>query len=236
MWPTDAETLIAEQERLAAASPQPVGIDGDRSLITGVWVCFPRGISDSPDGAEHAWCAAHSTRAGTAVERRASEGTVDAPYVAGLIALRLGPLLDRLVRSLTERPDVLLVDATARDHPRRAGLAWQLGAVLNIPTIGVTHRPLVAGGDWPDEERGAMSPIRIDATTVGCWLRTQRGVRPLVVHPGWQVDLDTAVAVVMAVSRRRTPEPLRQARQLARSARARERPSMPTDTDRMAAG
>jgi deoxyribonuclease V len=30
--------------------------------------------------------------------------------------------------------DALLVDATGRDHPRRAGLALHLGAMLDLPT------------------------------------------------------------------------------------------------------
>ncbi|MDQ1481941.1 MAG: deoxyribonuclease, partial [Actinomycetota bacterium] len=101
-----------------------------------------------------------------------------------------------------------------------AGLALHLGAELNVPTIGVTHRPLVAFGDWPGDQQGAMSPLRIGDAVVGCWLRTQPGVRPLAVHPGWRIDLAATVEVVMSVTRRhRTPEPLRQARQLARRAR-----------------
>jgi len=41
------------------------------------------------------------------------------------------------------------------------------------------------------------------------------------VHPGWRVDLATAVEVVASTTRQsRTPEPLRQARHLARSARS----------------
>jgi deoxyribonuclease V len=54
---------------------------------------------------------------------------------------------------------------------------------------------------------------------VACWLRTRAGTRPLVVHPGWGVDLATAVEVVAGVSSRRTPEPLRLARHAARLAR-----------------
>jgi deoxyribonuclease V len=43
----------------------------------------------------------------------------------------------------------------------------------------------------------------------------------VVVHPGWRTDLDTAVAVVLAATRRaRAPEPLRRARRAAREARA----------------
>jgi deoxyribonuclease V len=65
-----------------------------------------------------------------------------------------------------------------------------------------------------------MSPLRIGESVVGCWLRTQPGVRPLAVHPGWRIDLAAAVEVVTSLTgRQRTPEPLRRARQLARRAR-----------------
>ena len=147
-------------------------------------------------------------------------GTVGAPYVPGLLALRLGRQMEDVVRALSSRPDVLLLDATAADHPRQAGLALHLGAELDVATIGVTHRPLVASGEWPGDQRGAMSPLRIGESVVGCWLRTQPGVRPLAVHPGWRIDLATAVDVVTSLTgRQRTPEPLRRARQLARRAR-----------------
>jgi len=128
--------------------------------------------------------------------------------------------MEQAMRGLATRPDVLLLDATGRDHPRRAGLALHLGAQLGMPTVGITHRPLLAEGEWPSDRRGATSPLRIGDTVVGCWMRTQPGVRPLVVHPGWQVDLATAVEVVASASaQRRTPETLRRARQAARRAR-----------------
>ena len=132
-----------------------------------------------------------------------------------------GPLLEAAVRALGTRPAVLLVDATGRDHPRRAGLATSLGAVLDIPTVGVTHRPLLATGDWPEARRGASAPLRIGDESVGCWLRVRPGARPLAVHPAWRTDLDTAVAVVLGATERvRTPQPLRRARTAARRARA----------------
>jgi deoxyribonuclease V len=94
-------------------------------------------------------------------------------------------------------------------------------AVLDLPTVGVTHRPLLAAGAWPANRRGAVAPLRIGEETVGCWLRVRAGVRPLAVHPAWRTDLDTAIAVVLgATARVRTPEPLRRARTAARRARA----------------
>ena len=124
-------------------------------------------------------------------------------------------------RGLAVAPDVLLVDATGRDHPRRAGLALHLGAVLDLPTVGVTHRALLAGGPWPDDVRGASSPLLLDNEPVGAWLRTRSGTRPVAVHAGWRTTVEVAVEVVLAaLGRHRTPEPLRHARHLARVARS----------------
>ena len=111
------------------------------------------------------------------------DGRAGGPYEPGLLALREGPTLEAAVRPLSLPPDVLLVDATGRDHPRGAGMALHLGAVLGLPTIGVTHRPLLAGGDWPDDRRGATSPLLLDGERVGAWLRTHAGARPLAIHP-----------------------------------------------------
>jgi deoxyribonuclease V len=91
----------------------------------------------------------------------------------------------------------------------------------DLPTAGVTHRPLLATGVWPPDEVGATSPLTIGTDQVATWLRSRRGARPVVVHPGWRVDLGTAVQVVEeSLADHRTPEPLRIARQTARHARA----------------
>jgi deoxyribonuclease V len=223
VWPADTDSLVARQQELALAAPDPAAVDPGAAFIGGCWVCLPRGLTGPGTDHDPAWCAAVIMRAGKVVEQRVIRGIAGAPYLPGLMALRLGTLMEDAARALSSRPDVLLLDATARDHPRRAGLALHLGAELDVATIGVTHRPLVASGEWPIDERGAMCPLRIGDSVVGCWLRTQPGVRPLVVHPGWRLDLDTAVDVVLSLtSGHRTPEPLRRARQLARRDRNRQ--------------
>jgi deoxyribonuclease V len=150
-----------------------------------------------------------------------SSGPAGGPYLPTLLALREGPLLEQAVRALPIAPEVLLVNATGRDHPRRAGLALQLGAVLGLPTIGVTTRLLVADGSWPTDQRGATAPLLLGGEEVGCWVRTRAGARPVAVHAAWRTDAQAAVQVVLAAARRaRTPEPLRRARTLARTRRA----------------
>jgi deoxyribonuclease V len=212
-WPATAEALVAWQEELARATPPRLET---WNAVGGCFVCFPRGETGPGHAGDRAWAAASAGSETVVVA-----GEAGAPYVPGLLALREGPQLEAAVRALGPRPDVLLVDATGRDHPRRAGLATSLGAVLDIPTVGVTHRPLLATGEWPDDRRGATAPLRVGEETVGCWLRVRAGARPLAVHRAWRTDLDTAVAVVLdATPRVRTPGPLRRARTAARRARA----------------
>jgi deoxyribonuclease V len=219
-WPGSADELEREQQELAARA-WPAPLEGPPRLLAGCFVCFPRGPTGRGAAGDPSWAAAALVRGGRLAGDSVVAGEAGAPYEPGLLALREGPLLEAAVRELPEPPDLLLVDATARDHPRGFGLAAHVGAILELPTAGVTHRPLMAEGAWPGEERGAASPLVLDGRQVGCWLRTLADARPLAVHPGWRVTLDRAVAVVLdSTHRTRTPEPLRQARRLARVARA----------------
>jgi deoxyribonuclease V len=147
---------------------------------------------------------------------------VPAAYAPGLLALREGPILAATVALLDPVPDVLLVDATGLDHPRRAGLALHLGAVTGLPTVGVTARTLAARGDPPPTgRRGATSPVSLDGDVVGYWVCTRTGAKPVLAHAGWRTDAVTAAAVVLAASTEgaRAPVPLQEARRVAREAR-----------------
>ncbi len=200
-------------------------VPAGRLAIGGCFVCFSRGGAGPGAAGEPGWAGAAVGVGGSVDATAVVDGAAGACYHAGLLALREGPLLEAAVRALPRRPDVLLVNATGRDHPRRAGLALHLGAVLALPTVGVTHRPLMAAGPWPPAEAGARSPLELDGAVVGCWLRTRSGVRPLAVHPAWRTNVETACAVVVAATGRvRAPVPLREARRLARATRARAQP------------
>lgn len=221
-WPASAVELVAEQERLAAATPEPWVLPDSRHLrVAGCYVCFPSGIESPGRAGNPAWAAAVLRRPGAEPEIVTVQGEAAAAYTPGLLALREGPLLEAAVRALTHTPAVLLVNATGRDHPRRAGQALHLGARLGVPSVGVTQRPLLAEGPWPSEEHGASTPLELDGEVVARWVRTRATKRPLVAHAAWRTDVDTAVSVVVASSRSaRTPEPLRLARRAARWARS----------------
>ncbi|WP_203454180.1 endonuclease V [Jiangella aurantiaca] len=207
--------MVAVQQDLAVARPEPWH-PGRHHVIGGCYACGPHGLVGRGQAGDPVWAAAAAYSGEQCVSRASVSGVARGPYTPGLLALRVGPSLAAAVTALTVAVDVLIVDATGRDHPRRAGLAMQLGASVGVPTIGVTHRPLTAVGAPPADQRGATSPLTVNGAVVGYWLRTRTGTRPVAVHAGWRVDAETAVQIVLGSARWRTPTPLREARRLAR--------------------
>lgn len=220
-WPGDPDTLVAVQQGLGAARPPPWE-PATGHTVAASYACFARGVEPPGARGDPGWSGAAVKRPGSRSESVTAHGPAGWPYEPGLLALREGALRAAAAASLPFPGDVLLVDATGRDHPRRAGLALHLGAVLGVPTVGVTERPLLAAGATPAEARGSSTPLIVDDEVVGRLLRTRPGVRPVAVHAAWRTTPEVAVVVVLAAARRaRTPQPLREARRAARSARAR---------------
>ena len=224
-WPVTMRELAALQDELARLATQaapwiPAG--GSVSTAAG-FIAYPAGLTGSGQQGDAAWAAAVGMAEGRRIAAVVFKGEAGGPYAPGYLALREGALLAEALRRLQVAPDVILVNATGRDHPRRAGLALHLGVALDLPSLGVTDRPLLATGPEPGPERGASAPLRLDGDVVGFRLRTLAGARAVVVHAGWRVTAETACALVLTVTAgARTPEPLRQARQLARTQRSQQ--------------
>lgn len=244
----EAQDRLADAAR--TEPPWEPGTAGDGLVVGGCFLAFAMGEAGPGAPGDRGWAAAVAwpltgtsqairpvrkadtalkgsgprlpRRAGDVIDQSVVEGTVPAAYQPGLLALREGPLLEEAVRSLARPPDVLMVDATGQDHPRRAGLAVHLGAMLDLPTVGVTRRPLMASGELPPPKRGATSPLSMGALVVACWVCTRTSARPVVAHAGWRTTADTAASLVLACSSEaaRTPIPLLEARRAAREERA----------------
>lgn len=247
-WPEDPGQLETLQRELATAADvaTPWGAPHDEGApdacgvatptagidfatvddlgVAAAFAAFPRGEGGPGRAGQPVVAAAvmwRGGRGGRVVGGSVVQGESGGAYVAGLLALRCGALLEAAVLGLGQRPDVLLVDATGRDHPRRAGLALHLGARLGLPSVGVTNRVLLAAFDEPDDVRGSWSPLRLDGELVGYAVRTRSGARPVLAHAAWRTTPEQARDLVLTLSGRwRTPLPLRAARTLARRARA----------------
>jgi len=235
-WPEDEagfaalqlelEGREAREERWRPVPSAAEALAAGRLSVAGVFVAFPTGSPGPGAAGQRAWAAA-VLAAGPSGARVAGQaviaGETGAPYVAGLLGRRCGRLMERALRVLPRAPDVLLVNATGRDHPRGAGVALHVGAVLGLPSVGVTARELVAVGEPPGPRRGDRSPFLVDGRLAGYRVRARLGARALLAHAGWRTDPDVAAELVLALTGRwRTPLPLRAARTLARTARARD--------------
>jgi hypothetical protein len=72
------------------------------------------------------------------------------------------------------------------------------------------------------EERGALlrAPLRIGGEVVAYRVRTCTGAKPIVAHAGWRTSPETAAELALqACAQARWPEPMREARRIARELR-----------------
>jgi deoxyribonuclease V len=134
----------------------------------------------------------------------------DFPYIPGYFYWREGPALAIAASGLDF--DVLIVNAHGVAHPRRLGLASQLGLKLEKPTIGVSRQLLI--GEI-GKQRDGEAEIILGDTCVGVRLD---GKPPLMVSVGHMISLETAVSVVKRFwTGEGLPRPLALANNLARA-------------------
>lgn len=144
------------------------------------------------------------------VEKSVVSGELDFPYVPGLLSFRELPLLLQAFRSLSRRPDLLLVDGQGRAHPRRLGLACHLGLELGVPSVGCAKSRLCGEAAVPGNEPGDYSQLRDGREIIGAVLRTRTGVKPLYISVGHRLSLAQARHWTLACCRGyRLPEPTR---------------------------
>ncbi len=175
----------------------------------------------SRDG-QRCWAAGVvADRQGNYVRQVIDAAPVPVSYTAGLLAYAVGPAVQQVLNQIDEPPDVLLCLGHGLAHPRRCGLACHIGLIYDIPTIGCAQRLLIGEHKPVGPDPGAGEPVADNGEVIGAALRTQCGANPIIVSIGHNLDLSSAIAVVLSsVVESRWPEPLRCARQLARQARA----------------
>ena len=143
------------------------------------------------------------------------------PYVPGYLGFRECPALVRAWATLAEKPALIFVDGQGRAHPRRCGVASQLGVLLDVPTIGVA-KSLLCGAIAGElgSEAGDRLPVIDHGETVAMALRTRARALPIYVSVGHRVSLDSAVMRVLALGEgRRLPAPIRAAHEAANAVR-----------------
>lgn len=155
------------------------------------------------------------------VDRVIGTRKVTFPYVPGFLSFREAPLLLSALEKLKVQPDLLMLDGQGYAHPRRFGIACHIGIILDMPTIGCAKSVLVGHYKEPGPERGDQSPMLDKGEVVGVVLRTKLKTKPMFISIGNQIDLPTAVDLVLRCGRGyRLPETTRLADKYSRAPNA----------------
>lgn len=150
------------------------------------------------------------------VAKSVVEGSLDFPYIPGLLSFRELPLALEAFRRLEIAPDLILVDGQGLAHPRRLGIACHLGLFLDRPTIGCAKSRLCGTHQEPGARAGDRAWLVDGGEVIGAALRTRAGVKPVYVSIGHKIDLDAAIGwVLRCLGGYRLPEPTRLAHQAA---------------------
>jgi deoxyribonuclease V len=145
------------------------------------------------------------------------EGPVAFPYIPGLLSFRELPALWPALEKLEVEPEVFLLDAQGRSHPRRFGLACHFGVLLDRPAVGVAKSRLVGRYTEPGPEKGDVSDLEHRGEIVGQVVRTREGVNPVFVSVGHRVTLPDAVSLVLqCATRYKLPQPAHLAHRLSK--------------------
>lgn len=146
------------------------------------------------------------------------------PYVPGLLSFREAPSVLEAWAKLKTEPDAMMFDGQGVAHPRRVGIASQVGLFINRPTLGCAKSVLVGKYQEPGEERGSWSEMIDKGEVVGAAVRTKTRVKPIYVSPGHLIDLEGAIELTLACDGGyRQPEPTRRAHLLVNELRRGER-------------
>lgn len=174
-------------------------------FVAGVDAAFPRDTGRCVAGVV-VW----DLRDRRVIEHHTVSREVSFPYVPGLLSFREAPAVLAAIAKLKHVPDAIMLDGQGLAHPRRFGIACHVGVIMDAVVIGCAKSRLVGEHKEPSSRRGSKAVLTQRGEKIGTVLRTQTGVRPVFVSVGHNIDLTTAVRVVLACATSyRLPDPTR---------------------------
>lgn len=121
----------------------------------------------------------------------------EVPYRTGFLAFREAPVIARALERLRAGFDLVWVDGHGLMHPRRAGIATQLGVLLGKPSLGVGKTPLTGEIGPLQAAVGSSAAVTARDELLGFAVRLRARARPVLVSPGHLCDPDGALGFVL---------------------------------------
>ena len=136
---------------------------------------------------------------------------IDFPYISTYLSFREYPVIEKTVKSLSEKPTILMIDGNGVLHPFGIGIASHAGVLLDIPTIGVAKNLLCGTPEFIPKKQGDFSRIVYKKRMIGFCLKSSKNAKPVFVSPGHKISFETSLEVVKRFCKYRIPEPIRMA-------------------------
>lgn len=205
---TPTEAVALQRELAPLVREAPVDWDAVRTVA---------GLDVSVRGDRvRAAVVVYDVREREVVDQAVWEGPVAFPYVPGLLSFREVPAILPALERLRALPDVYMLDAQGRAHPRRFGLACHLGVLLDAPALGVAKSILVGTVEGElGPAKGSSAPLVHRGEAVAVALRTRARVHPVYVSVGHRITLPQAGRLALGLAERyKLPEPTHLAHRL----------------------
>lgn len=139
-------------------------------------------------------------------------------YQPGLLFLREGPIILRLIEKVRNEIDILLVNGHGIAHPFEFGLARFVELALNLPTVGFAKEPLIGKFEEPERKRGNYSYLVYEGKVVGIVVCTKDGCKPIVASSGGKLKLREIYELSLLTTKKyKFPLPLHKADKYSRS-------------------
>ena len=195
-----------------------VGVDGEIKTIAGVDVSYPRCEQNDLMDKELAIGAGVIFDYGTkkVIEEVIVETEIDFPYITTYLSFREAPVIGAVLKKMSVRPTILMIDGNGILHPLGIGIASHFGVEYDIPTIGIAKSLLCGTPEFVPKNTGTAAKIFYNDKHIGYSLKSStRAKNPVYVSAGHKVSSETALKVVRRFCKTRVPEPTRQAHILA---------------------
>jgi deoxyribonuclease V len=165
-------------------------------------------------------------------ETMSFKGRPGLPYIPGLLFYREAPLLLPLLGSaldegIIDGKTLCVIDGNGTLHPRRMGIACQIGVCTGLRSCGVAKKLLTGKVSDPigTENGNFLADVIEDGELIGSALSGADNSKPVYLSRGHRIDQATVNRILNRLRSTRIPEPTKRAHLLCNEARRSESPS-----------
>ncbi|TGC09830.1 endonuclease V [Methanolobus halotolerans] len=143
------------------------------------------------------------------IEKRHAIQEVGLPYIPTYLNFREGCAMASVFLQVSTRPDITIFDSCGINHPIRAGMAAYFGAVMDVPTVGVSKKILCGHAITP-VNTGEYHELMQYEEQIGWVLKSNKKSNPIIIAPGNKVSMGSCLEVVQhCLKGYKLPEPTR---------------------------